>query len=102
MPMAAPSRLCEGSAAPVGLETGGTGGSLLELAAASVAELGPGLLGEGDGCDLAQLDRSADDGDQTTDQRGRLPGAAPASTNSVVSRSVAMRSQALVGRREAG
>ncbi len=51
---------------------------VLEGAAEAVAQLGPGLLGEGDGGDVAELDRSRrDEGDDAVNQRRRLARASP-------------------------
>ncbi len=77
-------RRCSGVALP-----------LLERLAQPVAQLGAGLLGEGDGGDAGAGRRPEATSATTRSTRAVvLPEPAPASTNSVVSRSVRMRSRA--------
>ena len=104
VPMAAPSSWASAVRRSVGLARPWPAASLLELArACGRGARPPAFSVKVMAAMLAQLDRSADDeGDRRPTSAVVLPEPAPASTNSVVSRSVAMRSRALVGRREAG
>jgi hypothetical protein len=75
-----PVELAEGVAAARRLlrRGGGVGLPALQLSPHPVAQLGAGLLGEGDGGDLAESHRArSDEGDDPCHQRGGLAGAGP-------------------------